>query len=122
MMKTHAIEEGAAADSQVFLGVDDEGKLFYWRFVQRHGGAFVAIAEPDGCYRLDFPPGTHIASNTESGAPLQDSYDIVYPDGTRLTWYRVMKLDQHWVRQVILAPVDEGNRVRRIGKATKLAD
>lgn len=116
-MKTHAIEEAAVADSQVFLGVDDEGKLFYRRFVERHGGAFVAIAEPDGCYRLDFPPGTRITSN--KGTPLHDSYHIVYPDGTRLTWYRVMKLDQRWMRQVLLAPVEEGSRM---GTAKKLRD
>jgi hypothetical protein len=85
-----------AADPQVFLGVDEEGQLFDRRFVERHGGAFVAIAEPDGCFRLDFPPGTHIMPNEESGAPLQESYHIVYPDGTRMTWYRVLKLDRRW--------------------------
>jgi hypothetical protein len=38
---------------------------------------------------------------------LEDSYHLVYPDGTRLTWYRVMKLDRRWMQNVLLAPADD---------------
>ena len=32
---------------------------------------------------------------------MQDSYHIIYPDGMRLTWYRVMRLDQRWMWSVL---------------------
>ncbi len=106
-MEKSRIEEEAEAGSWLFLEVDEDEQGFYRRFVERHGGAFVAMAGPASSFRLDFPPGTRIARNEELDVPVQDSYHIVYPDGARLTWYRVMKLDRRWMYNVLLAPVDD---------------
>ena len=112
-MQTSTIQEGEVTGSWLFLEVSEEEEAFYRRFVERHGGAFVTLAGPEGCYRLDFPACTRIACNEELGVPLEDSYHIVYPDGVRLTWYRVMKLDRRWMCNVLLAPVEEEWRASR---------
>ncbi len=114
-MERSKVEEGAEAGSWLFLEVSEEEVVFYRRFVERHGGTFVAMAGPASSYRLDFPPGTRIARNEELDVPVQDSYHIVYPDGARLTWYRVMKLDRRLMCNVLLAPVDDEEWTRFAG-------
>jgi hypothetical protein len=109
------IAEGPVTGSWLFLEVSEEEVTFYRRFIERHGGAFVAMAGPERSYRLDFPPGARIARNEELDVPLQDSYHIVYPDGARLTWYRVMKLDRRWMHNVLLAPMDDDEWARFTG-------
>lgn len=80
--------------------------MFYRRFVARHGGAFTAIEQAEASYRLDCPPGTRIVPNEEEGLPLEESYRLVYPDGTHVTWYREMKLDGRPLPDVLLVPVE----------------
>ncbi len=60
-----------------------------------------------GSYRQDFPAGTCIAANEETEQSLRDSYCLVYPDGTRLTWYRFMRLDGRLLWDVLLVPVPD---------------
>lgn len=113
-------EAGDEVGSWLLLEMVEGEVEFYQRFVKKHGGALVAMAQPADSYRLDFPPGTHIAPNEELDVPLQDSYHIVYPDGTRLTWYRIMKLDRRWLCNVLVAPVDNEDRAyftEQTGKA-----
>jgi len=78
----------------LFLEVSEEEKVFYQRFVARHGGAFGEVEQPAGGYRLDFPPGTRIVLNEEERLPLEESYHLLYPDGVRITWYRAIKVDR----------------------------
>lgn len=120
-MVKRSIAEGAVAGSWLFLEVSEEEVAFYRRFVERHGGAFVAMAGPESSYRLDFPPCARIARNQELDVPLQDSYHIVYPDGARLTWYRVMKLDRRLVCNVLLAPVEDEDWARFAGETNRAA-
>ncbi len=91
--------------SRLFLDASQDEILFYRRFVKRHGGAFEPMRQPAGSYRLDFPPGTRIARSEDFD--LCDSYHLVYPDGTHLTWYRVMQLDRRWLWDVLLVPVPD---------------
>ena len=122
-METQVIEAGAEAGSWMFLEVDENEVVFYRRFVERHGGAFVALREPQGSYRLDFPPGTRIARNAGLGVPLRESYQIVYPDSERLTWYRAMKLDGRVVCNVLMTPVeDDADWARFTNKVDDAAD
>ena len=91
----------------LFLEVSEEEKVFYQRFVARHGGAFVEVEQPAGGYRLDFPLGTRIVPNEEEQLPLDESYHLLYPDGVRITWYRAIKMDRRVLRDVLLVPVPD---------------
>lgn len=93
--------------SRLFLNIEEAEMLFYRRFVARHGGAFEGMSQPVGGYRLDFPPGTRVARNRDFA--LCDSYHVVYPDGTHLTWYRVLKIDRRFFHDVLLVPVSDNH-------------
>lgn len=91
----------------LFLDMSEEEIQFHRRFVERHGGAFTAVEHPTRGYRLDFPPGTRMVPNEDEELTLRESYQLVYPDGTRVIWYRSMKLDGRELRDVLLMPVED---------------
>jgi hypothetical protein len=88
-MEHWMVKVGEPPMARLLLKVDEAEAIFYRRFVERHGGAFVALRSPKGSYRLDFPPGTRVECN--EGYEPHDSYCILYPDGVALTWYRMFK-------------------------------
>ena len=98
----------ASPGSRLFLDAGEDDIRFYRRFVQRHGGTFEPVRQSAGSYRLDFPPGTRIARNQDFD--LCDSYHVVYPDGVHLTWYRVLRIDRRWLRDVLLAPLPDNDQ------------
>lgn len=91
----------------LFLGMSEEEIQFHRRFVERHGGSFTAVEQPARGYRLDFPPDTRMVPHEEAGLPLRESYQLVYPDGARVLWYRAMKLDGRELRDVLPLPVED---------------
>ncbi len=104
-MESGTIDLNAPPASRLLLRVSEDEMLFYRRFVERHGGAFEAVRQPVGGYRLDFPPGTRIVTN--DAYDLRDSYRLLYPDGAFMTWYRMIKLDRRWLWDVLLVPVPD---------------
>src|SRR5581483_11828819 len=82
-MEHWMVKVGEPPMARLLLKVDEAEAIFYRRFVERHGGAFVALRSPKGSYRIDFPPGAS------------------------LTWYRMFKLDGRWIDDVLLVPVPD---------------
>jgi hypothetical protein len=104
-MEHWMVKVGEPPMARLLLKVDEAEAVFYRRFVERHGGSFVALRSPKGSYRLDFPPGARVERNDEYEP--HDSYRIAYPDGAFLTWYRMFKLDGRWIDDVLLVPVPD---------------
>ena len=85
--------------------VSEEGLAFYQTFIERHGGSLVRLSP--GCYRMNFPPGTIRRCNPEYPLPPQESFLITFPDGGCITWYRHVKLDGRYERDVLLVALGE---------------
>lgn len=90
---------------------------FYARFVRRHGGAFlpdplgvIVDGEPsECCYRLYFPDAVKKLPNDPDDPQMQETYRLLYPDGTSLTWYRRLILDGVPLSNTLLVPVEDGD-------------
>ncbi|HEU5381878.1 MAG TPA: hypothetical protein VFV38_41180, partial [Ktedonobacteraceae bacterium] len=75
----------------------------YRLYIEEHGGSIVRLAPTEEeNYRIDFPPGTLRKPNKVIGPPSEESFDVLFPDGARLTWYTNIRLDDGKLYNIIL--------------------
>jgi hypothetical protein len=98
---------GRKPASVIFRSVNEDELVFYTYFVQRHGGALVPLEPGGNDYRMNFPRGTRKLPNEEENLSLRKSYVLLYPDGTRVLWYRRYVLEGKECQRVMFFPFDE---------------
>ncbi|HEU5376400.1 MAG TPA: hypothetical protein VFV38_13225 [Ktedonobacteraceae bacterium] len=75
----------------------------YRQYIEEHGGSIVRLAPTEEeNYRIDFPPGTLRKPNQVIDPPSEESFDVIFPDSARLTWYTNIKLDDEGLYNIIL--------------------